>query len=161
MIRIQDNTIRDGMQQSNVRKSLIIKKEVLKQINKLNINSVEVGMCTTIEDEFNIHQFRDILSPEKELVVLTRLNEKEIKKIVKLKIHNLVVKILLPISDLHIKEKLNFSNKYYIQKIKDCLDILKKDKKGVDICFEDGTRTSREKLKEYMEIISKYQVRTV
>ncbi len=55
------------------------KKEVLKQINKLNINSVEVGMCTTIEDEFNIHQFRDILSPEKELVVLTRLNEKEIK----------------------------------------------------------------------------------
>ncbi|HCW8634341.1 2-isopropylmalate synthase, partial [Staphylococcus aureus] len=99
MIRIQDNTIRDGMQQSNVRKSLIIKKEVLKQINKLNINSVEVGMCTTIEDEFNIHQFRDILSPEKELVVLTRLNEKEIKKIVKLKIHNLVVKILLPISD--------------------------------------------------------------
>ncbi|MGK0142194.1 LeuA family protein, partial [Staphylococcus aureus] len=56
MIRIQDNTIRDGMQQSNVRKSLIIKKEVLKQINKLNINSVEVGMCTTIEDEFNIHQ---------------------------------------------------------------------------------------------------------
>ncbi|NUW87696.1 hypothetical protein GQX51_00705 [Staphylococcus aureus] len=68
MIRIQDNTIRDGMQQSNVRKSLIIKKEVLKQINKLNINSVEVGMCTTIEDEFNIHQFRDILSPEKELV---------------------------------------------------------------------------------------------
>ncbi|KMR11821.1 2-isopropylmalate synthase, partial [Staphylococcus aureus] len=50
---------------------------------------------------------------------------------------------------------------YYIQKIKDCLDILKKDKKGVDICFEDGTRTSREKLKEYMEIISKYQVRTV
>lgn len=41
------------------------KKEVLKQINKLNINSVEVGMCTTIEDEFNIHQFRDILSPEK------------------------------------------------------------------------------------------------
>lgn len=161
MIRIQDNTIRDGMQQSNVRKSLIIKKEVLKQINKLNINSVEVGMCTTIEDEFNIHQFRDILSPEKELVVLTRLNEKEIKKIVKLKIHNLVVKILLPISDLHIKEKLNFSNKYYIQKIKDCLDILKKDKKGVDICFEDATRTSREKLKEYMEIISKYQVRTV
>ncbi len=56
------------------------KKEVLKRINKLNINSVEVGMCTTIEDEFNIHQFRDILSPEKELVVLTRLNEKEIKK---------------------------------------------------------------------------------
>ena len=57
MIRIQDNTIRDGMQQSNVRKSLIIKK-YMKQINKLNINSVEVGMCTTIEDEFNIHQFR-------------------------------------------------------------------------------------------------------
>ncbi|WP_253954581.1 hypothetical protein, partial [Staphylococcus aureus] len=26
MIRIQDNTIRDGMQQSNVRKSLFIKK---------------------------------------------------------------------------------------------------------------------------------------
>ncbi|CAC6134863.1 2-isopropylmalate synthase [Staphylococcus aureus] len=27
MIRIQDNTIRDGMQQSNVRKSLFIKKK--------------------------------------------------------------------------------------------------------------------------------------
>ncbi len=28
MIRIQDNTIRDGMQQSNVRKSLIIKRSI-------------------------------------------------------------------------------------------------------------------------------------
>ncbi len=89
---------------------------------------------------------------------MTRLNEKEIKKIVKLKIHNLVVKILLPISDLHIKEKLNFSNKYYIQKIKDCLDILKKDKKGVVFVL---MIQNLEKLKEYMEIISKYQVRTV
>ena len=32
-------------------------------------------MCTTIEDEFNIHQFRDILSPEKKLVVLTSHND--------------------------------------------------------------------------------------
>lgn len=51
MIRIQDNTIRDGMQQSNVRKSIIVKKEVLQEINKISINSVEVGMCTTFEDE--------------------------------------------------------------------------------------------------------------
>ena len=28
MIRIQDNTIRDGMQQSNVRKSIIVKRSV-------------------------------------------------------------------------------------------------------------------------------------
>ncbi len=75
---------------------------------------------------------------------MTRLNEKEIKKIVKLKIHNLVVNMIARFL-LAYKEKLNFSNKYYIQKIKDCLDI-KKDKKGVDICFEDATRTSRENL---------------
>ncbi|HAY2778943.1 TPA: 2-isopropylmalate synthase, partial [Staphylococcus aureus] len=117
MIRIQDNTIRDGMQQSNVRKSIIVKKEVLQEINKISINSVEVGMCTTFEDEYNIHQYREILNNDKEIVVLTRLDENEINKILNLKIHNLAVKILLPISDLHIKEKLNFTSEYYNERI--------------------------------------------
>ena len=58
------------------------------------------------EDEYNIHQYREILNNDKEIVVLTRLDENEINKILNLKIHNLAVKILLPISDLHIKENL-------------------------------------------------------
>ncbi len=71
MIRIQDNTIRDGItEQSNVRKSIIVKKEVLEEINKISINSVEVGMCTTFEDEYNIHQYREILNNDKEIVSL-------------------------------------------------------------------------------------------
>ncbi|HID5035692.1 TPA: LeuA family protein [Staphylococcus aureus] len=161
MIRIQDNTIRDGMQQSNVRKSIIVKKEVLQEINKISINSVEVGMCTTFEDEYNIHQYREILNNDKEIVVLTRLDENEINKILNLKIHNLAVKILLPISDLHIKEKLNFTSEYYNERINKCLNMIKVNQVAIDICFEDATRCSLEKLCEYMEMISKFPIRTV
>ncbi|BCN87927.1 LeuA family protein [Staphylococcus argenteus] len=161
MISIQDNTIRDGMQQSNIRKSNFIKKEVLKEINKLNINSVEVGMCTTFEDEYNIRQYRDILNDNKEIVVLTRLDKDEINKILNLKIRNLVIKILLPISDLHIKEKLKFTREYYIKRINQCLDNLKGNQVAIDICFEDATRCPLKSLSEYVEIISRFPIRTV
>ena len=42
-------------------------------------------MCTTFEDEYNIHQYREILNNDKEIVVLTRLDENEINKILNLK----------------------------------------------------------------------------
>jgi 2-isopropylmalate synthase len=53
MIKIQDNTIRDGMQQRNVNKNFNTKLKILDLLKSVNIDSLEVGMCSTIED-FNL-----------------------------------------------------------------------------------------------------------
>lgn len=47
MIKFQYNTIRDGMQQRNLRKDFKTKLKVLDLIKTTNIESVEIGMYPT------------------------------------------------------------------------------------------------------------------
>lgn len=50
MIKFQDNTIRDGMQQRSIRKDFKTKLKILDLLKLTNIDSLEVGMCSTTED---------------------------------------------------------------------------------------------------------------
>ena len=50
MVRIQDNTVRDGMQQRDVNKNFRTKLQVFELIGESGIDSVEIGMCASDED---------------------------------------------------------------------------------------------------------------
>lgn len=50
MLRIQDNTVRDGMQQRNINKNFRTKQQVFELIGESGIDSVEIGMCASNED---------------------------------------------------------------------------------------------------------------
>lgn len=73
MIKIQDNTVRDGMQQRNINKNFRTKLKVFEVIGKSNIDSVEIGMYTSNEDYTMICEEAKQLNPNQEVVVLTRL----------------------------------------------------------------------------------------
>ena len=71
MICIQDNTIRDGIQQTSIKKDVATKKKVITEISKSKIHSVEIGMCDSIQD-FNILKcYMRILKKNQSGIVLT------------------------------------------------------------------------------------------
>ena len=78
MIYIQDNTIRDGMQQTSIKKDVATKKKVITEISKSKIHSVEIGMCDTIQDLNILKGYMRILRKDQSGVVLTRLIESSI-----------------------------------------------------------------------------------
>lgn len=44
MVKFQDNTVRDGMQQHNVNKNFRTKLSVFELIGQSNVDSVEIGI---------------------------------------------------------------------------------------------------------------------
>ena len=71
MIYIQDNTIRDGIQQTSIKKDVATKKKVITEISKSKIHLVEIGMCDTIQDLYILKCYMSILRKYLSGLVLT------------------------------------------------------------------------------------------
>ena len=71
MMYIQDNTIRDGMQQTSIKKDVATKKKVITEISKSKIHLVEIGMCDTIQDLYILKCYMSILRKYLSGIVLT------------------------------------------------------------------------------------------
>lgn len=112
MLNIQDNTIRDGMQQKGISKDTLTKRNILNLISSSSIDSVEVGMCVTPEDFQMLSKQIAVLPLNKKAVILTRMIKEDIDLAYKLykKYPNVVLKLLVPVSKLHIEKKLNSRN---------------------------------------------------
>ena len=71
MIYIQYNTIRDGIQQTSIKKDVATKKKVITEISKSKIHLVEIGMCDTIQDLYILKCYMSILRKYLSGIVLT------------------------------------------------------------------------------------------
>lgn len=160
MIYFQDNTIRDGMQQHLVSKSFTVKKKVIEEISKTKINSVEIGMCDTSQDLQMLSEYMSILRKDQTGIVLTRLIESSIDLGAALasKFPNTVLKLLVPISQMHIEEKLKTDQVIYLRKLDRILKYAEDMELKIDIVLEDATRADINYLIDAVSIISKYKV---
>lgn len=160
MIYIQDNTIRDGMQQTSIKKDVATKKKVITEISKSKIHSVEIGMCDTIQDLNILKGYMRILRKDQSGVVLTRLIESSIDLAFQLysMFPNTVIKLLVPISKMHITEKLKTREDIYLKRLERILDYSKEKSLHVDMVLEDSTRANREFLFQVLDIVSNYEV---
>lgn len=163
MIRFQDNTVRDGMQQRNINKNYRTKLQVFELIGKSHVDSVEIGMCSSNDDYAMICEESKKLSKNQEVVVLTRLVKQDIDITAKLlkKIPQLVIKLLVPISNLHIKKKLGLTKESLKYKLENCLNYLCQLSIKTDICFEDATRADKIYLMEILQMCNNYPIRFV
>ncbi len=160
MIKIQDNTIRDGMQQRNVNKNFNTKLKILDLLKSVNIDSLEVGMCSTIEDFNLLSEISNHLSITQKMVVLTRLVHNDIVlacKLVRVN-KNLVIKLLFPISDLHITKKLHSTKRNMLEKLKQSLNYICNLNINVSVCLEDATRADEKYLIKVLEICKNYTI---
>ena len=160
MIYIQDNTIRDGMQQTSIKKDVATKKKVITAISKSKIHSVEIGMCDTIQDLNILKGYMRILRKDQSGVVLTRLIESSIDLAFQLysMFPNTVIKLLVPVSKMHITEKLKTREDIYLKRLERILDYSKEKSLHVDMVLEDSTRANREFLFQVLDIVSNYEV---
>lgn len=160
MIYIQDNTIRDGMQQTSIKKDVATKKKVITEISKSKIHSVEIGMCDTIQDLNILKGYMRILRKDQSGVVLTRLIESSIDLAFQLysMFPNTVIKLLVPVSKMHITEKLKIREDIYLKRLERILDYSKEKSLHVDMVLEDSTRANREFLFQVLDIVSNYEV---
>ncbi len=160
MIVIQDNTIRDGLQQSSIKKDFNTKKKILQEIKNTNIQSVELGMCTTNIDVFQISNYLSILNKNQKGIILTRLLTEDINLVCSMheKYKNVVIKLLIPISDLHIHTKLNTSKEIYKAKLKRILKFLSSKTIQIDLCLEDFTRADLTFVFEILDMVSKFNI---
>lgn len=163
MIKFQDNTVRDGMQQRSINKNYRTKLQVFELIGKSHIDSVEIGMCTSSDDYAMICEEAKKLSKDQEVVVLTRLIKKDIDITAKLtkKIPQLVIKLLVPISNLHIEKKLGLTKESLKYKLENCLNYLRQLSIKTDICFEDATRADKVYLMEILQMCNNFPIRFV
>ena len=157
MIYIQDNTIRDGMQQTSIKKDVATKKKVITEISKSKIHSVEIGMCDTIQDLNILKGYMRILRKDQSGVVLTRLIESSIHLAFQLysMFPNTVIKLLVPVSKMHITEKLKTREDIYLKRLERILDYSKEKSLHVDMVLEDSTRANREFLFQVLDIVWK------
>ena len=160
MIYIQDNTIRDGLQQTSIKKDVATKKKVITEISKSKIHSVEIGMCDTIQDLNILKGYMRILRKDQSGVVLTRLIESSIDLAFQLysMFPNTVIKLLVPVSKMHITEKLKTREDIYLKRLERILDYSKEKSLHVDMVLEDSTRANREFLFQVLDIVSNYEV---
>ena len=160
MIYIQDNTIGDGMQQTSIKKDVATKKKVITEISKSKIHSVEIGMCDTIQDLNILKGYMRILRKDQSGVVLTRLIESSIDLAFQLysMFPNTVIKLLVPVSKMHITEKLKTREDIYLKRLERILDYSKEKSLHVDMVLEDSTRANREFLFQVLDIVSNYEV---
>lgn len=160
MIRFQDNTVRDGMQQHNISKNYRTKLKVFELIGKSKVDSVEIGMCTSNDDYMMICEQAKKLNPDQEVVVLTRLVKRDIDITARLmkKIPQLTIKLLVPVSDLHIEKKLGHTRESIRRKLENCLRYLEQLGIRTDLCFEDATRADKLYFMEILQMCDEYPI---
>lgn len=157
---IQDTTLRDGMQQRKIKKSHETRKKVLKQILKSNIDSIEIGMCSNFLDFNFLKEILGEIPPNVTPVILTRLHEKDIALTSKLEeFHEkLTMKLLFPVSLLHIKEKLHLNYETAILFFEKHLELATTLNKRIDVCLEDATRADVTFLTSVLDVCNRYEV---
>ena len=98
-----------------------------------------------------------------EVVVLTRLVKQDIDITARLKkkVNQLTIKLLVPISDLHIEKKLGLTRESMKSKLENCLNYLQQLNIQTDICFEDATRADKLYFMEVLQLCNKYPVHFV
>ena len=160
MIKFQDNTTRDGMQQRNIRKDFKTKLKIFDLLKTTNIDSLEIGLCSSKEDFELITEKSKHLGESQKMVVLTRLILKDIQLACNLinVNRNLVIKLLVPISTLHIEKKLNSTKENILRKLQQSLNYISNLNIKLDVCLEDATRADEAYLFEILELCNNYDI---
>ncbi len=158
MIKIEDLSLRDGMQQLNIPKTYNKQQEIFKILMNTEVNSIEFRMLDDISDLNFLNECIDYIQVNKInktitlLVILTDKYIKFLDKITNKKCVN--IKILFPFSKIHFQYKINSNRLEYCQKINQlCESNFKSLYNSIQIILEDVTSVSLHDAQEFMKII--------
>ncbi|MFH0860006.1 MAG: 2-isopropylmalate synthase [Candidatus Altiarchaeota archaeon] len=148
-IRVLDTTLRDGEQTPGVTLTPKEKLEIAKALDELGVDYLEAGSAITSEGERESIKLIAKQGLKAEVASYTRLLQKDIDLALGCDVD--CVFLVAPTSDLHIKYKLKSSREKVLDAVGELITYSKDHGLRVDLCTEDGSRTSPEFLKKVLK----------
>lgn len=137
-IIVADCTLRDGEQQAGIVFTKEDKVAIAKQLDKLGVHEIEVGMPAVSQEDMDAAQAILALGLNSKTTALSRAVEGDIDLLVNLGIENITIS--LPIGDMQRKYKLKWDDQKYLAKALQITEYAKKKGLHVSLSPFDTTR---------------------
>ena len=147
---INDTTLRDGEQTAGVIFSYNEKILIAKMLDEIGVNEIEAGIPIMGGEEKNAIKTINYLGLNAKIISWNRANIEDIKESLDTGVQYMHISI--PISDIHIKYKLNKDFGYIKNALIDICRVLRKEQVVFSIGGEDSSRADKNILYEIISI---------
>ncbi len=147
---INDTTLRDGEQTAGVIFSYNEKILIAKMLDEIGVNEIEAGIPIMGGEEKNAIKTINSLNFNAKIISWNRANIEDIKASLDTGVQYMHISI--PISDIHIKYKLNKDFGYIKNTLIDICRVLRKEQIVFSVGGEDSSRTDKNILYEIINI---------
>lgn len=149
VIKVFDTTLRDGEQGIGNAMSIEQKSILLKELDSLNLDVIELGFPAASSEDFRWVKTASRMQTKTKLCLFSRLKISDIKTAIEAAggFTNFQIELLAIGSEIHLKKKRKISLNQALEEIKDAVSFIKSY--GIDdiaVIFEDATRGSIELL---------------
>jgi len=144
---ILDTTLRDGEQTPGVDFTMDEKLEIATMLDKAGVGVIEVGTPAMGQEEIQIIKKINDLGLKCELITWNRLSKSDIDSSIKTGIKN--VHIGVPVSDIHIYNKLKKSREWIMETLKELVTYALDKGCKVSVGAEDASRADLDFLIEF------------
>ena len=150
---INDTTLRDGEQTAGVAFTVSEKVKIAVLLDNIGIQEIEAGI--PVMGNIEKKAIRKILDKNLKARIIgwNRAVSKDIDESISCGLTS--ISISLPVSDIHIRYKLNKTKKWIIERIKKAIGYAKKHKLYLIVSAEDASRADPDFLFEYVKVIKK------
>ncbi|HOD39604.1 MAG TPA: hypothetical protein PKW98_00150 [Candidatus Wallbacteria bacterium] len=157
-IYLIDGTLREGEQSAGVFFTAAEKVKLIKLMDKAGIDIADCGMPAVSRDEFNaIKKLANLSGISIKIGASVRCLKPEIKLFSETGASECF--IIVPVSDIHIKEKFKMDRDSYINYVKDCVSYAADLKiPGIHLALEDMSRTDEEFYIKLIEGVSELNI---
>jgi len=157
-IYLIDGTLREGEQSAGVFFTAAEKVKLIKLMDKAGIDIADCGMPAVSRDEFNaIKKLANLSGISIKIGASVRCLKPEIKLFSETGASECF--IIVPVSDIHIKEKFKMDRGRYIDYVKDCVSYAAGLKiQGIHLALEDMSRTAEEFYIKLIEGVSELNI---
>ncbi len=147
---INDTTLRDGEQTAGVIFSYNEKILIAKMLDEIGVNEIEAGIPIMGGEEKNAIKTINSSGLNAKIISWNRANIEDIKASLDIGVQ--YIHISIPISDIHIKYKLNKDFGYIKNTLIDVCRVLRKEQIAFSIGGEDSSRADKNILYEIINI---------
>lgn len=152
-VLVLDTTLRDGEQTPGVSLTPEQKLNIAKALDELGVDFIEAGSAITSEGERKGIKKIANEGLKAKVFSFARLLKQDIDLALECDVDGIF--LVAPTSDLHIKYKLGSTREKVLKSIEESIEYCRKHDLLVDLCCEDGSRTSPEFLLKVLKTAEK------
>lgn len=145
-VRFLDTTLRDGEQTPGIALTPTKKLQIARKLDQLGVDVIEAGFAAVSDGEFQAVKLIASEGLEAEICSAARGVRGDIDAVMKTGADS--VNIIIPTSDLHIKQKLEKGREDVLDMTAEAVDYVKDHGLIAELSTEDGSRTESSFLKQ-------------